>query len=205
MNGENTQILERGLCYQGFYRLEKLRLRHRLFAGGMSAPILRESIDKADVVAVLLYDPQTDELVLIEQFRIGARDDPRGPWLLEIVAGLIEPGEHAEEVVRRETQEEAGCAVFDLLHVSTFYGSPAMSSQRVHLYLGRVDSSGVGGIHGLADEGEDIRVVRLPAEQALALVGQGRIDSAWPMIALLWFAGQREAVRVRWLAAMNGP
>ena len=200
MDGKNIEILERGVGYQGFYRLEKLRLRHRLFAGGMSGPLVRESIDKADVAAVLLYDPRTDELVLIEQFRIGARDDPRGPWLLEIVSGLIEPGESAEEVARRETREEAGCAVFDLVHVNTFYGSPAMSSQRVHLYLGRVDSTGVGGIHGLADEGEDIRVVRLPAEQALALLGQGRIDSAWPLIALLWFASQREAVRARWLA-----
>jgi nudix-type nucleoside diphosphatase (YffH/AdpP family) len=135
------EILEREVCYQGFYRLERLRLRHRLFAGGMSPPIVREAVEKGDVAAVLLYDPQRDEVVMIEQFRIGARDDPRGPWLLEIVAGLIEPGETPEQVARREAMEEAGCTVQDLLPISSFYTSPAKTSQRTHLYLGRVDSS----------------------------------------------------------------
>jgi ADP-ribose pyrophosphatase len=107
----------------------------------MSPPIVREVIEKGDVAAVLLYDPQRDEVVMIEQFRIGARDDPRGPWLLEIVAGLIEPGETPAQVARREAMEEAGCTVLDLLPISTFYTSPAKTSQRTHLYLGRVDSS----------------------------------------------------------------
>jgi ADP-ribose pyrophosphatase len=193
-------MLEREVCYEGFYRLERLRLRHPLFAGGMSPPITREVIEKGDVSAVLLYDPRRDEVVMIEQFRVGARDDPRGPWLLEIVAGLIEEGETPEAVARREAMEEAGCAVTDLLPISTFYVSPAKTSQRTWLYLGRVDASRAGGIHGLAHEGEDIRVVCLPSDEAIALVEQGRADSAWPMIALLWFARHREMVRARWLA-----
>jgi ADP-ribose pyrophosphatase len=201
MRERDLEILASEVCYQGFYRLQRLRLRHRLFAGGMSPPLEREVIDKGDVAAVLLYDPRRDEVVLIEQFRIGARDDPRGPWLLEIVAGLIEPGETPEQVARREALEEAGCTVQELLPISTFYTSPAQTSQRTHLYLGRVDSSGAGGIHGLAEEGEDIRVVCLAAEQAISLAEQGRTDSSWPLIALFWFARHRETVRQRWLAA----
>lgn len=200
MRTKDLEILEQETCYQGFYRLQRVRLRHRLFAGGMSPPIVREVIEKGDVAAVLLYDPQRDEVVMIEQFRIGARNDPRGPWLLEVVAGLIESGETPPAVARREAREEAGCEVTDLLPISEFYTSPAKTSQRTHLYLGRVDSSAAGGIHGLAAEGEDIRTVCLAAEQAISLAEQGRIDSAWPLIALLWFARHREPVRRRWLA-----
>lgn len=201
MGKDDLEILEREVCYRGFYRLERLRLRHRLFAGGMSPPIVREVIEIGDVAAALLYDPRRDEVVMIEQFRVGARDDPRGPWLLEIVAGLIEPGETPEEVARREALEEAGCAVTDLLPITTFYVSPAKTSQRTYLFLGRVDSARAGGVHGLAHEGEDIRVVCLPAGEALTLAEQGRTDSAWPLIALFWFARHRELVRERWLAA----
>jgi ADP-ribose pyrophosphatase len=198
MRENDVEILARELCYQGFYRLERITLRHRLFAGGMSPALTREVIEKGDVAAVLLYDPRRDEVVLIEQFRVGARDDPRGPWLLEIVAGLIEPGEAPEEVARREAREEAGCAVTDLVPITTFYVSPAKTSQRTWLYCGRVDASRAGGIHGLAHEGEDIRVVCLPGGEALDLVEQGRVDSAWPLIALLWFARHRDSLRQRW-------
>ncbi len=200
-----VEIIEREICYQGFYRLERLRLRHRLFAGGMSPPIVREVIEKGDVAAVLLYDPLRDEVVMIEQFRVGARNDARGPWLLEIVAGLIEAGETPAQVARREALEEAGCTVLDLLPISNFYTSPAKTSQRTHLFLGRVDSANAGGIHGLAEEGEDIRVVRVPAAEALLLAQQGKTDSAWPLLALFWFAGQREAVRARWSLAGEAP
>ncbi|MCM8622295.1 MAG: NUDIX domain-containing protein [Candidatus Accumulibacter sp.] len=200
MSGHDVEILGQEICYQGFFRLERLRLRHRLFAGGMSPAIVRETIEKGDVAAVLLYDPQRDEVVMIEQFRIGARADPRGPWLLEIVAGLIEDGETPAAVACREAMEEAGCTVTDLLPISSFYTSPAKTSQRTHLFLGRVDSRNAGGIHGLAHEGEDIRVVCLAAEQAVVLAEQGRTDSAWPLVALWWFARHHQEVRQRWLA-----
>lgn len=200
MSGQDVEIIGQEICYQGFFRLERLRLRHRLFAGGMSPVIVRETIEKGDVAAVLLYDPQRDEVVMIEQFRIGARAGPRGPWLLEIVAGLIEDGETPAAVACREAMEEAGCTVTDLLPISSFYTSPAKTSQRTHLYLGRVDSRNAGGIHGLAHEGEDIRVVCLAAEKAVVLAEQGHTDSAWPLVALWWFARHHQEVRKRWLA-----
>ena len=77
MRHDEVEIIEREICYQGFYRLERLRLRPRLFAGGMSPPIVREVIEKGDVAAVLLYDPLRDEVVMIEQFRIGSKSSTR--------------------------------------------------------------------------------------------------------------------------------
>lgn len=199
MSDRALEIIAREICYEGYYRLERLTFRHRTFAGSRSASVTREVIEKGDVVAALLYDPALDRLVMIEQVRIGAREDPRGPWLLEVVAGMIEPGESPEDVVRREAMEEAGCLVTDLLQLTTFYTSPAKTSQRCHLFCARVDASRAGGVHGLAHEGEDIRAVPLPVTDALTLVENGRVDSAVPLVALLWFMRHREAVRERWL------
>ena len=199
MNDERkVALLSRETCYDGFFRLERRRLRHSLYRGGMSSILTRELVERADVAAVLLYDARLDQVVLIEQFRVGAMGDTRGPWLLEIVAGLIEPGETPEDVARREALEEAGCVVDALEPIVTFYATPAKSSERSYLYCGRIDASHAKGIHGLAHEGEDIRVVPLPAGEALALLDNGIINSAWPMIALHWLARNRERLRRAW-------
>lgn len=161
----------------------------------MSPVLSREIVERGDVAAVLLYDPRLDRVVMIEQFRVGAMGDSRGPWLLEIVAGLIEPGETPEDVARREAIEEAGCAIQTLEPITRFYATPAKSSERSYLYCGLVDAANAGGVHGLVHEGEDIRVVPLAAEEALALVDDGTINSAWPIIALQWLARHRERLR----------
>ncbi|MEZ0197918.1 NUDIX domain-containing protein, partial [Pseudomonas qingdaonensis] len=102
------EIIERANCFQGFYKLDKLRLRHELFAGGMGREISRELFVRHDAVCVLPYDPARDEVVLIEQFRVGALDKVANPWLIEMVAGLIDKDEQPEEVAHREAEEEAG-------------------------------------------------------------------------------------------------
>jgi len=175
-----------------------MRLRHSLHRGGMSPVLIREIVEKGDVVAMLPYDPVTDTVVMIEQFRVGAIGERRGAWLLEIVAGLMEPGELPEEVARREAKEEAGLGVRRIESIARFFATPAKSSELTHLFCGEVDASGAGGVHGLAHEGEDIRVIPMPAEQAFALLEIGRIDSAWPMIALMWLQTHRERLRRAW-------
>ena len=193
--GREYQVLTRQICYEGFFRLERLGLVHSLHGGGMSPVLSREIVERGDVAAVLLYDPCLDRVVMIEQFRVGAMGDSRGPWLLEIVAGLIELGETPEDVARREAVEEAGCVIQTLEPITRFYATPAKSSERSYLYCGLVDAANVGGVHGLVHEGEDIRVVPLAAEDALALVDNGTINSAWPIIALQWLARHRERLR----------
>lgn len=199
-NESDVEILERTVCYQGFFRLERYRLRHRLFRGGMSPPMNRELFERGHAVAVLLYDPDLDRVVLLEQFRIGALEAPGGPWLTEIVAGIVEEGEPPEAVARRECREETGAEPTALERICTYLVSPGGTSESITLYCGRVDARGIGGIHGLADESEEMRVFTAPFAEALAMAGDGRINSAAPIMALQWLALNREALRERWRA-----
>jgi len=147
----------------------------------------------------LPYDPARDELVLIEQFRPGAYAAPGfRPWLVEIVAGIIEPGEEPEEVARRETHEEAGCELHAMRPIFDYIASPGGTTHSVKLYLGRVDSSKAQGIHGLSDEHEDIRVLVVPFADWPALQQEGRISDACSLLALQWLALNRDEVRATW-------
>lgn len=195
---DDVEVVEREACFRGFYQLDRLHLRHRLFAGGMGKLINRELFVRHDAVCVLPYDPQRDCVVLIEQFRVGALDKSVNPWLIELVAGLIDKDEQPEEVARREAVEEAGLALAELWPLTQYYPSPGGSDERVHLYVGRCDSRGAGGVHGLEEEGEDIRVLVWSLDEALAALGDGRIDNAASIIALQWLALNRDKVRERW-------
>jgi ADP-ribose pyrophosphatase len=103
-----VEIVQRDNAYKGFYKLDRLKLRHEKFDGGMSRELNREVFVRHDAVCVLPYDPQRDEVVLIEQFRVGAMGRTDNPWLIEMVAGLIDKDEQPEEVAHREAEEEAG-------------------------------------------------------------------------------------------------
>ncbi|MFI8381604.1 NUDIX domain-containing protein [Pseudomonas sp. NPDC079086] len=195
---EDVQVLEREACFSGFYKLDRLRLRHRQFAGDMGPELSRELFVRHDAVCVLPYDPQRDCVVLIEQFRVGALDKSANPWLLELVAGLIDKDEQPEEVARREALEEANLSLSSLWPITQYYPSPGGSDERVHLFVGRCDSEGAGGVHGLAEEGEDIRVHVWPLEDALDALKDGRIDNAASIIALQWLALNRAEVRGLW-------
>jgi ADP-ribose pyrophosphatase len=186
------------VCHDGFFRLERFGLRHALFDGGMSPQLTRELFERGHAVAVLPYDPVDDAVVLIEQFRIGALEREAGPWLVEIVAGVMDGDESPETVARREADEEAGLQLGRLEKICRFYVSPGGTSESIHLYCGEVDSSGAGGIHGLAAEGEDIRVFTEPLDDALERLVEGDIDSASPVIALQWLALNRVRLRHEW-------
>ena len=195
---DDVEVVEREACFRGFYQLDRLHLRHRLFAGGMGKLINRELFVRHDAVCVLPYDPQRDCVVLIEQFRVGALDKSVNPWLIELVAGLIDKDEQPEEVARREAVEEAGLELAELWPLTQYYPSPGGSDERVHLYVGRCDSRGAGGVHGLEEEGEDIRVLVWSLDEALAALDDGRIDNAASIIALQWLALNRDEVRGMW-------
>ncbi|HCN46910.1 MAG TPA: ADP-ribose diphosphatase [Pseudomonas sp.] len=193
-----VEIVGRETCFQGFYRLDRVRVRHELFDGGMSREIKRELFVRHDAVCVLPYDPQRDEVVLIEQFRVGALDKASNPWLVELVAGLIDKDEQPEEVAHREAQEEAGLTFSALWPMTRYFPSPGGSDELVHLYLGRCSSEGAGGLHGLEEEGEDIRVRVWALEDALQAVRDGQIANAASIIALQWLALNRDEVRGMW-------
>ncbi len=198
MTNTDIEILEKTICFEGFFRLEHYRLRHRLFNGEWSRPVERELFERGHAAAILPYDPVRDEVILIEQFRIGAMAAPGGAWLLEIVAGMIEVAETAEEVVRRESVEEADCVIADLIPLYDFLVSPGGTTERVALFCGRVDSTHAGGVHGATAEGEDIKVHVITFAAAMALLESGRINSASAIISLQWLALNRDYVRALW-------
>jgi ADP-ribose pyrophosphatase len=194
----DLEIGDQQLAYDGFYKLRQLRLRHRRFDGDWSPQLRRELIHRPAAVAVLLYDPQREQIALVEQFRVGAIAE-RNPWMLELVAGLIDADDaDPEAVARREALEEAGCEIAELVPVADYFVSPGGSDEYLHLFCGRCDLDGVGGIHGVAEEGEDIRVHVLPVAAVFALLDAGQIRNAHTLMALLWLRNRHQALRDRW-------
>lgn len=195
MTEKKFTIIEEKTQYQGFFSLKSFTLKHTLYKGGWSQPITRELFQRGNCVAVLLYDPIRDEVVIIEQFRIGAIQMPKQAWLLEIVAGAIEPGETAEEVAYRESIEEAGCEIQQLIKINDFFTSPGGTSELLSLFYGRVDTTHIGGIHGLDHEDEDIFVTTMKFNAVYQLLLDGKILSAIPIIAIQWLFINRENLR----------
>jgi ADP-ribose pyrophosphatase len=194
------EILDRKTAYQGFFRIDRYRLRHRLYSGGWSGELTREVFERGHAVGVLLYDPARDALVLIEQFRLAAHLAGFPAWQLEIVAGIIDrPGESAPGVARREAREEAGLTIEgEVLPIHRYLTSPGGSTETVTLYCGRVDSSDAGGIHGCADEQEDIKVIVKSYDETMQLLRTGKIDNGFTIVALYWLAANRDRLRQGW-------
>jgi ADP-ribose pyrophosphatase len=193
-----VQIVKQETVYQGYFQIEAYHLRHRTHEGGWTPELHFELFERGRTAVVLPYDAVLDQVVLIEQFRIGAYASGGEPWLAEAVAGRIEPDETAEDAVRREAMEEAGCEVTDLHPIGSFLLTPGACSEACTMFCGRVDASNAGGVHGVAEEGEDIRVIATPAEEAIARAMNGDIASSYGAIPLLWLASNRDMLRAKW-------
>ncbi len=188
-------LINQETLYQGFFKIDLCRIKHELFAGG-EVEVVRELSHRGNAVAVLLYDPVNDKVVMVEQFRIGAIEDQESPWLLEVVAGIVEADESINDVARRECKEETGLEVHAFDRIHTFYPSPGGCSEVIYLLCGLVDSEQAEGIHGVADEGEDIRVKVLDFEEVSNLLGTDRVSTAIAIIALQWLQINRERLRI---------
>ncbi|MEX2642680.1 MAG: NUDIX domain-containing protein [Acetobacterales bacterium] len=197
---DRVRVISKETVYDGYFRIDRYRLCHESFAGGWTPEVTRELFERGHTVGVLPYDAVRDRVVLIEQFRVGAYAAGWEPWLNEIVAGIIDDGESPEHVARRETKEETGLQIGRLLPITRYLVSPGGTSESVVLFCGEVDSTAAGGIHGLDDEAEDIRVQVLDAADAVAMAGDGRMVNAAGVVALQWFAMNRERVRDAWAA-----
>ena len=194
----DVEIIARETLYSGFFSMDLYRFRHRLFNGEMSGEIRREIFERGHAAVLLPFDPVRDEVVLVEQIRIAAYDVSESPWLLEMVAGMIEEGETVEDVARREALEEAGLVVGRTKPVLSSLASPGGTSERLSIMVGEVDATTAEGIHGLADENEDIRVHVVSREQAYQWVEEGKIDNAASVIALQWLQLHYQTLRNEW-------
>lgn len=197
----DVEEIERKTLFQGFFKMELRRLRHKLFSGGWSEAIDREIFVRGNASAAVLYDPDRDLIGLVEQFRVGAMAaESQGPWCLEVVAGMIEAGETPEAVIKREIKEEADVDVQKLEYICNYMSSPGGCDERVFLYCGLCDLSQAGGIHGLDQEHEDIRVCVYEADVVLNnltrdRINSFRIDNAATLIALQWLQLNRKRLQ----------
>ena len=200
VSDDAVEILKRETVHQGFSRLDRYRLRHRLYAGGWSAEMEREIFERGKTVGVLLYDPERDEVILVEQFRLPAHLAGFPAWELEIVAGIVDhQGESAEDLARREAKEEAGVEILgELIPVHRYMPSPGACTETVEILCGRVDARGAGGIHGLAQEHEDIKVVVLSYRETMKLLRTDQIKNGLTALALYWLDAHRAQLRRPW-------
>ena len=195
---DDVEVVEKTTVYKGRFQVDRYRIRHKRHDGDWSETFVREVFERGQAAAVLPYDPVLDRVVLIEQFRPGAYASGRYPWLVEIVAGIIDPGETAADVVRREAWEEAHVELTDIERVGGFLMTPGACTEAVEFYVGRTDSRGAGGVYGLAHEHEDIRVFTVSTDEAAALLAAGKIENALAIIAIQWLLLNRMQLRDRW-------
>ncbi|MBR7887441.1 NUDIX domain-containing protein [Marinomonas sp. A79] len=195
---EDVEVLKDECLYKGFFEMRKLTLRHRQFNGGWSKPMQREMMVRNDAVCVLLFDPVADKILLIEQFR-PAVIRSESPWLLEVVAGMVEEGESDEEVARRESFEEAGVTVKRLEYMFKFVPSPGGLMEYLRMYVGEFDANQVDltQSYGLDNENEDIKLHLLDADEAVELLKHD-IENASTIMALQWFALNKADLLARW-------
>ncbi|AIS53931.1 ADP-ribose diphosphatase [Vibrio coralliilyticus] len=194
---QDVEIISKETLFKGFFRMIKYRFRHKLFEGGWSEVIEREMFERGHAAALLPYDPVSDQVVLIEQIRVGALEHAH-PWQLEIVAGIIDTDESPEQVVRREASEEAGISVEELAKVTSYYPSSGGCSEKLDVYVGKVDASTAHGIHGLDYEGEDIRVHVVSRETAYQWIVEGKFENGASIIALQWLQLNYQSLREQW-------
>lgn len=194
MTEDDVEIVAREQKYGGYAKIDKITLRHRLFAGGWGAPVTRELIERGHAVAVLPYDPVRDEVLLIRQFRVGLWGAGEAPWMVETVAGIIEEGETAEDVARRETMEETGCELGALHRVCDYFASPGIMTEKITVYCGITDTTNAGGIFGLAEEGEDIQAYVSSWTDIWTEVNAGTVVDAKIMLAVMWLSQNRDSL-----------
>ncbi|KJV08505.1 hypothetical protein VZ95_17375 [Elstera litoralis] len=200
MPNPDVIVERRDPVFQGYFQVDRWQLRHRIDGDTWSPPLVREVFERGHAIAVLPFDPVRNCLVVIEQFRMGPLAAGRDPWMIEIVAGIIEPDEIHDPrgVAQRECREEIGAEVEDLFEVLTFLPSPGAVSETVTLYCGRVDSSLLPEFAGNADEGEYIRISTLTLPELSDALEAGRFENSIMLIAAQWLLLNQQKVQDRW-------
>lgn len=184
---KNVVIDRQSRIFDDFFAIDEAWLSYEHFDGTMSPVVRRLSFERGDSVAALLFERDSQSIVLVRQFRYPTYDKGAG-WLLETVAGILDDGESPEDAIRREVREETGYRIDELEQISTFFVSPGGSSERIVLYYAEVDeTSRVGGSHGVELEGEDIEEVKIPTHRVQRMLSEGEIIDAKTLVALWWW------------------
>jgi len=195
----DVEIVEATKAFEHFLRMDVFRFRHRLFSGEWSALRSYDVLRRGQAAAIVLYDPDRESVVLVEQLRLPALLARSSPWQLEAAAGLVDRGETPEAVAIRETREETGLALLgEPVPIQRYLPSAGGSDESIFLFCGHVDSTAASGEHGLPDEHEDLRVVVKNLAEIETLVGEGVIESGHTLIGLFWLLRHRHRLRRLW-------
>ena len=194
---QDVEIISKQTVFKGFFEMVLYRFKHRLFDGGWSSEIQREMLVRGGAAALLPYDAKRDEVVLIEQIRVGALEHS-SPWQTEIIAGIVDKQESVEELVQREAVEEAGVEVNKLTRITAYYPSSGGCSEKIEVFAGQVDASTASGIHGLKSEGEDIHVKVVSRQKAYQMIASGEIENGASIIALQWLELNYRQLQQEW-------
>lgn len=192
---KDATLLEEVSLLSSYLEVKRMKFQYALFQGGVSKPVLREVILKPEAVAVLLIDPDKEQVILVEQFRTGALFHVDGPWLLELVAGVCDKNEDPKETVIREVKEETGCDVLSIVPICAYLTTPGISAEKIHVFYARIKAPIHNHeIHGMAEEGENIKVWALSFDEALQLLAEGKIVSSPTVIGLQWLQINRASL-----------
>ncbi len=197
----HVNILNKINLFNGFFKIDKYVFQFCKYDGSWIDPIEREVFERGSGAAVLLYDPDLDKVILIEQLRIGALDqmEKKGsPWLIEVVAGIIENTSFPEETIIKETKEETGLSINQFIKIAEYYVSPGGSTEKIYLFCAKISAVNVKGIFGLDAECEDIQIIVMDCEAAYSAVSSGKINNASAIIALQWLQINQKNLKNQW-------
>lgn len=184
---KKVSIEQKKYILEDVFKVEEAYLRYEKFSGTMSGTVRRISLERGDSVSVLIYNIKTNKIILISQFRYPSFKSGNG-WLIEAIAGIVDPGETPEEAARREVEEETGLDATKLEHIATFFPSPGGSSERIYLYYSEVskEPNSYGETGGLLCESEDIKSYEFTLEEALEKIKSGEIMDAKTIIGIYY-------------------
>lgn len=158
-----VQIKNKTRVYDGFFKIDEATIEHERFSGETQT-IKRLCFERGDAVVAVVFDPKTHELLFTEQFRYPAYTRSGNLTMIELIAGMINPGEDKDSALEREMIEELGYSINRKNYLGYYFLSPGGSSEGVHLYFVRLgEKIGEGG--GRLDENEDIKVRRYTVSQ----------------------------------------
>ena len=181
------KILNKTNLYSGFFSLNKYEFIHQKHDGEWTDKVQREVFSGAHVSTLLPFDPERKEILLIQQFRAGVISRYDDDYLYEIVAGIIDKGENAEEAAKRECCEETGCVVKKITPIQGYFPAPGSSESYYDLFLGEVNGFDGEKIMGLESENENILVKSFKIDHVREMLKNNQIKNGVTLIALQWF------------------
>ena len=190
----DTQTLNIETNHKGFFILNTAEVSYRQYDGTMSPAVNREVFVGTEASIVLPYDPVRDRVLLVEQFRAGpfVRGD-KAPWMLEPIAGRVNPGETPEEAAHREGFEETNLTFSDLHTVAKVYASPGCNTEYFNIFLGITDlPDDIVGVSGLESEAEDIRSYLYSFDELMEMTDSYQAANAPLVLAALWLSRHRK-------------